>query len=85
MNTVRGVIWRTQDQADPGGREAAAAAMVVLVVVSAVTGVGGGAAVVGHRKLMNATGVVSWAIGPRNAGPRQRRSKPMWHRKKRPH
>jgi hypothetical protein len=81
MNTVRGVIQRTQDQADPGGWEAAAAAMVV---VSAVTGVGRGAAVMGHKKLMNAIGVVSWVIGPRNAGPRQRRSKPMWHRKKRP-
>jgi hypothetical protein len=39
----------------------------------------------GHRpqKMMNVVNVVNWAMGPRNAGPRQNGSKPMWHKKKR--
>jgi hypothetical protein len=78
MHAECGVTRRTRAQA----LDASLMSAVANVVMDAV--VGAGAEAVGRKRMMSASDVGSWAIGPANAGP-SRRSRPTWSMMKKSH
>jgi hypothetical protein len=78
MHAECGMTRRTRAQA----LDAPLLSVAANVVMDAV--VGAGVAVVGRKRMMSASDVGSWAIGPANAGPSQR-SRPTWSKMKKSH
>jgi hypothetical protein len=78
MCGVSSVRQRSRGRAAPVARAAAemviVAAVTTVMAVDAGTGAGAGMVLTGRRKATNVTGVVNWATGPMNAGPKPRRS-----------
>jgi hypothetical protein len=81
MCGVSSARQRSRGRAAPVARAAAemviVAAVTTVMAVDAGTGAGAGAGMVltGRRKATDVTGVVNWATGPMNAGPKPRRSR----------
>jgi hypothetical protein len=77
MCGVSNARQRSRGWAAPVARAVAemviAAAVTTVVAVDA--GAGAGMVLTGRRKATNVTGVVNWATGPMNAGPKPRRSR----------